>query len=138
VPERCACSGKKFNYGGSLRSDYEIVKEINTPIQTSEEIGFQMYKGGGYVSLKNPISDGNLKIPTMETFIKKGQPLESNGVKYIPKFDKTFGSVIYYRNGDVRSKKMSAFDGYKFYLAQQYKVAFDRLTDPIKKSLTGR
>ena len=88
--------------------------------------------------LQNPIADGELKIPTMESFIKKGQPLESNGVKYIPKLDKGFGSVIYYRNGDTRSKKMSAFDAYRFYLIQQYKVAFDRLADSIKKSLTGR
>lgn len=133
IPEKCACSGKTYNYGGKVRSDYDIVKEINTP--SLEETAMEMYAKGGMLSIPSPFGQGTLKIPTLDSFIKRGKPLESNGIAYIPKYNKVLGEVVYYRDGDKRSKKMSSFDAYRFYLMQQFNVQFEKLNNAIKTTL---
>jgi len=133
IPKKCACSGKTYNYGGKVRSDYDIVKEINTP--SLEETAMEMYAKGGMLSIPSPFGQGTLKIPTLDSFIKRGKPLESNGIAYIPKYNKVLGEVVYYRDGDKRSKKMSSFDAYRFYLMQQFNVQFEKLNNAIKTTL---
>jgi predicted ABC-type ATPase len=136
VPSSCSCSGKKYNYGGSLKTDYEIIDSINKP--TTKEIAMNYYAEGGMVTVDNPIGNGEISIPTLNYFVKKAYVLQQNGVKYIPKYDELYQSVIYYRNGDKRSKKMSTFDGYKFFINQKFAVPFEKLSDSVKKILIGK
>ena len=136
VPSSCSCSGKKYNYGGHLKTDYEIVESINKP--RTDDILTNYYAEGGKITIDNPIGKGEISIPTFNYFIKKAYVLQQNGIKYIPKYDELYQSVIYYRNGDKRSKKMSSFDAYKFFINQQFAIPFEKLSDSVKKLLIGK
>ena len=77
IPHKCACSGKKYNYGGDVLSDYDIVKNINEPSMTNTdyyksmfgnqqeyEWGGQVYGKGGLIQIIDK------KIPSYKAYLQ--------------------------------------------------------------------
>lgn len=93
IPEKCACSGKKYNYGGKLMADKDIIndmmgyyKKTVDDIPASEHLKklmkHQYFKDGGVVYKEGGlIAVGNKLVPSLPEFAENNQNIIPLGMK---------------------------------------------------------
>lgn len=110
VPEKCACKGHSYKYGGTLLKDFDIVKSINNDYDEKIQV----------------IPDINDDLFMKNAREEDGFVIYDN--KYVPTFDK-------YREKGFRGETNALLKGYKDYLYKVFKFTFDKLPMSVQIGL---
>jgi hypothetical protein len=94
---------------------------------------YKMYDAGGMLTLANK------SVPSLDEFLKVGEPVKSpyknENDLYYKIYDSATRKIMYYKNGNKRSSKISELLAYKTYLYDNFSINFDKLPAKIQNGL---
>jgi predicted ABC-type ATPase len=119
-------SGKiTYNEAGELIVAEHLKKKPNY---------YKMYSEGGMITLANK------KVPSLDEFLKVGEPVKSpyidENALYYKLYDMNTSKMMYFKNANKRSSKISKLLAYKTYLYDNYSINFEELPAVIQNGLT--
>jgi predicted ABC-type ATPase len=124
IPDRCACSGKSYNYGGKLMKDNEIVNTINT--------SFRKMFGIKYPDLL-PSEAMNKIFANKFKYEKGGTIFQDSGSLTI--VDKKIPSFLGFSNMFKHTSLVPEQRQYKDFLKENFNIIFEELPYKIQSGL---
>jgi predicted ABC-type ATPase len=119
--------------------DHKITKKRASELVVAEHLKqkpyyYKLYDLGGMIRLSN------VATPSFKEFLRVGEPIKSpfknETVLYYPLMDEKSGEIMYFKNADLRSTKISKIMAYKTYLYDNYSIIFDSLPTKVQNGLT--